>query len=105
LIGLRMTGVNGYREGICSNGGWFIDVADGSDRSTLDHGAVPQAGSYTIESTTDGDEQSLAINGVTVARVRNSSLANTAYVLIEAAGLGPRPGSAVLSDFTFTPLP
>jgi hypothetical protein len=49
--------------------------------------------------------QSLAINGVTVDRVRNSSLANTAYVLIEAAGLGPRPGSAVLSDFTFTPLP
>jgi hypothetical protein len=26
-------------------------------------------------------------------------------VLIEAAGLGPRPGSAVLRDFTFTPLP
>jgi hypothetical protein len=105
LIGLRMTGVNGYRDGICSNGVWFIDVANGSDRSTLDHGAVPQAGSYKVESTTDGDEQSLAINGVTVARVRNSSLANTAYVLIEAAGLGPRPGSAVLSDFTFTPLP
>jgi hypothetical protein len=105
LIGLRMTGVNGYRDGICSDGGWFIDVADGSDRSTLDHGAVKAAGSYQVESTTDGDEQSLAVNGVTIARVRNTSLANTAYVLIETAGRGPRPGSAVLSHFTFTPLP
>jgi hypothetical protein len=104
LLGTRMTGVNGYRDGICSNGGWFIDVADGSDRSTLDHGAVPPAKSYQVESTTEGDEQSLAVNGVTVARVRNSSLANTAYVLIETAGLGPRAGSAVLSDFAFTPL-
>jgi hypothetical protein len=105
LLGTRMTGVNGYRDGICSNGDWFIDVADGSDRSTLDHGAVPPAESYQVESTTEGDEQSLAVNGVTVARVRNSSLANTAYVLIESAGLGSRAGSTVLSDFAFTPLP
>jgi hypothetical protein len=105
LIGLRMTGVNGYRDGVCSSGVWFIDVADGSARSTLDHGAVHPAGSYQVESTTDGDEQSLAVNGVTVARVRNASLANTAYVLIESAGLGSRAGSTVLSDFAFTPLP
>ncbi len=105
LIGVRMTGVNGYRDGICSNGGWFIDVAAGSDRSTLDHGAVPEAGAYKIETTTDGDEQSLAVNGVTVARVRNSALANTAYLLVEAADRGPGAGAAVLSDFAFTPLP
>jgi hypothetical protein len=81
-----------------------MDEFDGSAQPVLARGAVPPSGSYTLESITDGDEQSLTVNGVTVARVRNSSLATTAYVLI-AAGGGSRSGSTVLSDFTFTPLP
>lgn len=105
LIGLRMTGVNGYRDGVCSNGGWFIDVADEPASSTLAHGAVAPAARYTLTATTDGDEQTLTVNGVTVARVRNGAVTTTAYLLIEAAGLVPDPGSAVLSDFRFTPLP
>jgi hypothetical protein len=103
-VGVRMVGVNGYRDSICADGGWSMDEFDGSAQPVLADGAVQQAGSYTLESTTDGDEQSLAVNGVTVARVRNASLAATAYVLI-AAGGGVRSGSAVLSDFAFTPLP
>ena len=81
-----------------------MDESDGAVQPILAHGAVPKAGSYTLKSITDGDEQSLAVNGVTVARVRNSSLATTAYVFI-AAGGGSRAGSAVLSDFAFSPLP
>jgi hypothetical protein len=104
-VGVRMVGVNGYRDAICADGDWSIDESDGSAQPVLAHGAVTQAASYTIEAITDGDEQSLAVNGVTVARVRSSSLATTAYVLVAAGGQGPHPGSAVLSDFAFTPLP
>jgi hypothetical protein len=103
-VGVRMVGVNGYKDAICADGAWSMDESDGSARSILALGAVPQAGSYTLESITDGDEQSLAINGVTVARVQSSSLTTTAYVLI-AAGGGSRAGSTVLSDFAFAPLP
>jgi hypothetical protein len=103
-VGVRMVGVNGYKDAICADGAWSMDESDGSAQPVLAHGAVPPGGSYTLESISDGDEQSLAVNGVTVARVQSSSLPNTAYVLI-AAGGGPRSGSAVLSDFAFTPLP
>lgn len=103
-VGVRMVGVNGYKDAICADGAWSIDESDGSAQSVLARGAVPKAGSYALESITDGDEQSVAINGVTVARVQSSSLTTTAYVLI-AAGGGSRSGSAVLSDFAFTPLP
>jgi hypothetical protein len=104
-VGVRMVGVNGYRGAVCSNGDWSIDESDGLAQPVLAHGAVPRADSYRLESVTEGGEQSLVVNGVTVARVRNSSLAATAYVLIAAGGQRARSGSAVLSDFTFTPLP
>jgi hypothetical protein len=104
-VGVRMVGVNGYQAAVCWNGDWSIDESDGSAQPVLAHGAVPRAGSYKLESITEGDDQSLAINGVTVVRVRNSSLTATACVLIAAGGQGARPGLAVLSDFAFTPLP
>jgi hypothetical protein len=104
-VGVRMVGVNGYRGAVCSNGAWSIDESDGLSQPVLAHGAVPQADSCRLEFVTERGEQSLVVNGVTVARVRNSSLAATAYVLIAAGGQGARSGSAVLSDFTFTPLP
>jgi hypothetical protein len=105
VVGVRAVGVNGYRDAICADGDWSMDEIDGSVQPVLAHGAVARAGSYTLKSTTDGDEQSLAVNGITVARVRNSSLATTAYVLIAVYDLGSRAGSTVLSDFAFTPLP
>ena len=105
VLGARMTGANGYRDAICANGDWSIDESDGSAHAVLAHGAVAREGRYQLTATADGDQQSLAVNGVTVARVRNSSLTSTAFVLVEAADLGPRVGSAVLSDFAFTPLP
>ena len=105
VVGVRAVGVNGFRDAICADGDWSMDEIDGSVQPVLVHGAVARAGSYTLKSTTDGDEQSLAVNGITVARVRNSSLATTAYVLIAVYDLGSRAGSTVLSDFAFTPLP
>jgi hypothetical protein len=105
-VGTRMVGVSGYRDAICADGDWSIDESDGSAQPALARGTVAKAASYTLEVTTDGGEQSLAVNGVTVARVRNTSLAATAYLLIAAGGGGGPAGSTImLTDFAFTPLP
>jgi hypothetical protein len=48
--------------------------------------------------------QSLTIDGVGVGHVRTASSTATAFVLVEVANLGTRPGSAVLGDFAYSPI-
>jgi hypothetical protein len=105
VIGVRMVAENGYLDGVCGSGVWFIDVRTGSGARVVAHGAVPRRGSYLFQAAADGVGQSLVIDGVQVARVTDASPPPTAYVLVESLNSGTSAGTAVLSDFAYTPLP
>jgi hypothetical protein len=104
VIGVRMIGIDGYRDAVCANGAWSIDVSNGVTSAVLAHGTVARKGTYALQATADGTGQSLAIDGAEVGHVQDPSLMNTAFALVEAANLGAHAGSVVFSDFAFTPL-
>ncbi|HXZ72098.1 MAG TPA: hypothetical protein VEH31_14700 [Streptosporangiaceae bacterium] len=70
----------------------------------LAHGGVSRGTTYELRVTADGAEQTLAIDGVNVARVPELSSGSTAYVLLEALNLGTHTASAAFSHFAFAPL-
>jgi len=104
VIGVRMVGADGYTDGVCASGAWFISVTSGANSRVLAHGSVAPKATYDIQATANGRVQSLTIDGVGVGQVRTATSTSTAFVLVEVANLGTRPGSAVLSDFAYSPI-
>ena len=91
---------------ICSDGHWGIGMVDESKSSPiwLAQDKVAQASAYTIEATTNGANQRLAIDGKEVASVSAVDLTNGSIAL-DLANSGTGKEVAVFSDFVFTPLP
>jgi hypothetical protein len=100
VIGVRMVGADGYTDAICANGAWSISV----NSQVLAHGSVAPKATYDLQATAEGVTQSLTIDGVGVGRVPIAIPPSTAFVLVEVANLGARLGSAVLSDFAYSPI-
>jgi hypothetical protein len=104
IIGMRMVGADGYLDAVDSGGLWYIYREDGKNLKLLAHGSVAPEKTYELKAAADGAEQSLAIDGVGVARVPDSPAMSTAFVLLEAGNFSAHAGSAIFRDFTFTPL-
>jgi hypothetical protein len=104
VIGVRMVGPDGYTDAVCANGAWSISVSAGLNSRVLAHGSVARKATYDLQATADGVVQSLTIDGISVGDVHTATSTSTAFALIEVANLGTGPGSAVLSDFTYSPL-
>jgi hypothetical protein len=100
VIGVRMVGADGYTDAVCASGAWFISL----NSRVVARGSVAPRATYDIQATADGMVQSLTIDGVGVGHVRTASSTATAFVLVEVANLGTRPGSAVLGDFAYSPI-
>ncbi|QBD76489.1 hypothetical protein EPA93_10900 [Ktedonosporobacter rubrisoli] len=96
----------GYAYFVCSNGFWQILLYDGhsSEGRRLAQGNVAQQGIYTMEATANGSTQSLALNGAQVAQLDDKTLSQTDYVELLIDGQG-NAGTAVFSNFIFTPQP
>jgi hypothetical protein len=96
----------GYSFMVCSNGYWSIlryDSAGGQGHQ-LAEGYVDQQTSYTMVATSNGDAQSLALDDVTVSTVHDATLQTTNNIeLIMYAGQNTA-GTALFSNFVFTPL-
>jgi hypothetical protein len=104
VIGVRMVGADGYTDAVCANGAWSISVSAGLNSRVLAHGSVARRTTYDLQATADGLVQTLAIDGVGVGHVPDAASTSTAFALVKVANLGPRPGSAILSDFAYSPL-
>jgi hypothetical protein len=104
VIGVRMVGADGYTDAVCANGVWSISVTSGLNSRVLAHGSVARKTTYDLQATADGLVQSLTIDGIGVGHVHTPTSTSTAFALVKVANLGARLGSAVLSDFAYSPL-
>jgi hypothetical protein len=97
-----------YENDICLNGMWFLfhrDLAN-NQSITLARGQVGVSATYTIEATADGSNQRFAINGVEVSTVSDPTFTATDFIVLDVRNLSKTAeGSAVFSNFVFTPLP
>jgi hypothetical protein len=101
-IGTRSENYGFY---VCSNGYWVIDGYDNKGQGKqLAQGQIDQLSSYTMEVTSNGSTQSLTLNGSQVASVNSPSEATDHIVLSMFLPQGSTGGSAVFSNFVFTPL-
>jgi hypothetical protein len=104
VLGVRMVGPDGYTDAVCASGVWIMSVTSGLSSRVLAHGSVARRTTYDLQATADGRVQTLSIDGIGVGHVRTTTSTSTAFVLVKMANLGARPGSAVLSDFAYSPL-
>jgi len=96
----------GYSFAVCSNGYWDIQRYDshGGNGHLLAEGYVNPQTSYTMVATSNRDVQSLSLDGVTVSTVHDTTLQTTNHIeLTMYAGQGTA-GTALFSNFVFTPL-
>jgi hypothetical protein len=94
-----------YSNLICSSGLWGIRRIIGSSDTLLAVGNLERATTYTLEATADGANQRLAIDGMVVGSVSDTTLVTTAGVNLGILNSSGEMESAVFSNFVFTPLP
>ena len=95
-----------YSFTVCSNGYWAIQRYDtnGGQGHLLAKGYVNPQTFYTMVATSNHNVQSLALDGVTVSTVHDATLQTTDHIgLIMYAEQGAA-GTALFSNFVFTPL-
>ena len=95
-----------YNFVICANGYWRIQRygSDGGKGDQLAEGFVDPRTSYTMVATSQGDTQSLSLDGTTVTTMHDSTLQTTDHIALTInAGLGTA-GTAIFSNFVFTPI-
>lgn len=97
----------GYFFRVCYDGYWTIGRYDsnGGEGQTLKDGSVMAQTSYTMVATSQGDVQSLSLGGVTVATLSDSNLPTTDHIELAMYAGQDTAGTAVFSNFSFTPLP
>jgi hypothetical protein len=103
----RATGPDFYWSRVCNNGllaGWSITLVQNGKARELTQGATALAQVYTLTATTEGTQQRFAINGRQVGSATDSTCVQTAYLGLEAYSLLPGQASAVVSNFSYTPL-
>ncbi len=72
---MRFSSVGYYWNLICSNGVWGIDRITSSADTFLATNILEQAKTYTVEATAEGANQRLAIDGMEVGSVSDTTLA------------------------------
>ncbi len=104
-IETRATSVENYSNLICYDGSWGIHRMVGKAETILALGAFRRATSYTIEATTIGANQRIAIDGTELGSVSDTTLTTTMSVNLRIYNFGSSMGSVIFSNFVFTPLP
>ena len=96
----------GYAFFVCSDGTWQIISYDSNGNAhQLAQGKVAQRSSYSMEATSNGPIQSLALDGVQVASVSDKTHTTTDHIELTLARPQGSAGTAVFSNFVFIPLP
>jgi hypothetical protein len=97
----------GYNFEVCSYGFWQLLRYDsnGGEGHKLAEGSVNPQNSYLMVATSQGDTQSLSLDGLTITTIHDSALSTTDHIdLTMYAGQGTA-GTAIFSSFVFTPIP
>ena len=100
------THVAAYSFTVCSNGYWEIQryPSDGGQGDVLAKGYVNPQTFYTMAATSNRDVQSLTLDGVTVSTVHDATLQTTDHVGLTMYAAQGAAGTALFSNFVFTPL-
>jgi hypothetical protein len=103
----RMDQAAGYNFVVCPNGYWNIQRYDNTDRKwhKLAEDFVNAQTSYTMLATSQGDAQTLALDGNTLTTVHDSTLRTTDHIRLTMFAGQDTAGTAIFSKFIFTPLP
>lgn len=83
---------------------WGLERITPAGQWLLGIGELGNTGTYTLQATTENTRQRITINGATASGT-DSALGSTKYIALGISNSGTQTGSAVFSDFTFTPLP
>jgi hypothetical protein len=103
-LSTRYDGTGGYLNDVCASGAWDITRLDPNATPTLASGTHPQPLSgATVTATTQGSAQTLSINGAVVSSVTDATYTATSFVSLSVTN--PAGGDAILSQFSYTPLP
>src|SRR5579859_2644081 len=95
----------GYYFSIHADGSWQIESYDSSGNvHQLAQGQVPPRSAYTLEATSNGPTQSLALDGVQVGTVSDKTYTTTDRIDLFISPTQGSAGIAVFSNFIFTPL-
>ena len=104
-IATRRTGSSGYAFFACSDGYWNIVSYDNSGQPTvLANGNFSASSSYHLQVSANGNAQALSINGSSTHSLSDSSHQTTDFLALDLYSSNST-GSAVFSDFVYTPLP
>lgn len=95
-----------YSFTVCSNGYWKIQryASSGGDGNLLAEGDVNAQVLYTMVATSNHDVQSLSLDGVTVSTVHDATLQTTDHIELTMYAGQNAAGTALFSNFVFTPL-
>jgi hypothetical protein len=97
--------LEGYNFSICADGSWQIERYDSNGKlHQLAQGQVAQHSAYTVEATSNGPSQSLALDGAQVGSVSDKTYTTTDHLELFVSPPQGSAGSAVFSNFVFTPL-
>lgn len=96
----------GYSFTVCSNGYWSIRRyrSNGGQGDSLADGYVNSQTVYTMIATSNRDRQSLSLDGVTVTTVQDATLRTTDHIELTMFAGQNAAGTALFSNFVFTPL-
>jgi hypothetical protein len=103
-IETHSTSAGYYSNLICYDGSWGIQRTVGKSDTILALGAFRQATSYTIEATTIGTNQRIAIDGKELKSISDTALATTESINLGITNFGSSISSVIFSNFVFTPL-
>lgn len=95
-----------YSFTVCTDGHWQIQryASNGGDGYLLAEGDVDAQIMYTMVATSNHDIQSLSLDGVTVSTVHDATLQTTDHVGLTMYAAQGTAGTALFSNFVFTPL-
>lgn len=96
--------VAGYSFFVCTDGSWQIESYDSFGHiHELSQGQIAQHSSYSMEVMSNGPTQSLMLDDTQVSSVSDESYTTTDHIKLTISCQGSS-GSAIFSNFVFTPL-
>ena len=94
-----------YLTAVCGDNSVGIDAQGAHGSSMIYLNYVGRALTYTIVAVSQGNDQSVYVNGAKVGTVADAAFSKTEYIGLGIVNSGSRAEAALFSNFSFMPLP
>ncbi len=101
----RASAAGRYLTAVCGDGSVDIEQQGGQGKPLIFLGFTDHALTYVISAVSQSSGQSVYIDGTKLGSVTSTEFSKTEYVGLAIINPSSVPGSAVFSNFSFTPLP